>query len=389
MRSWLKPSHDIFCTTKLCRCNEMQDEKLVEAALFVAGKPVSDVALKKIVGSLARARRAVENLIFEYQQRDTALEIVELDKKYVMQLKPEYSKHVKTVSPKEISSPALRTLAMIAYHQPVTQSKLVQIRGNAIYDHLSELKQKNLITPKRHGRTFILTTGEAFADYFNLKINNQQEIREKIIELAKEQNVGLDRWLRKKPSIITTPMYESLLTYCGIKQFQVSDKLYVSPECIAELGDATVVVISRGYAERIREHFTGEIIEVSASTFKDLIESMKKLKNFAKEKTINKKITEITEMKEQYIDKTISLTTAVSPSTNMAVEIAKELRLPISAKGKKLAPDYSITTDEIDTTTGALIQIPTHQKNIDVVGRINERYRSIIDQIKQIEESSG
>jgi segregation and condensation protein B len=181
-------------------------------------------------------------------------------------------------------------------------------------------------------------------------------------------------------------MYESLLTYCGIKQFQVSDKLYTSPESVTELNDTTVIIISRGYADRIREHFTGEIIEVSASTFKDLIESMKKLKDIAKEKTINKKITEITEMREQYIDKTIGLTTAVSPSTNMAVEIAKELRLPISAKGKKLAPDYSITADDIDAANGALIQIPTHQKNIDVIERINERYRSIIDQIKQIEE---
>jgi segregation and condensation protein B len=365
----------------------VRDEEIVEAALFVAGKPVSEKKLKEIVGSLTRVRRAVENLTHEYQQRNSAMEIVELDKKYVMQLKPEYSERVKTVAPKELSSPILRTLAMIAYHQPVTQSKLVRIRGNSIYDHLSELKEKNLITAQAHGRTFILTTGPAFPDYFNLKTNDQEEIKRKIIELAKKQDVGLDRWLHRKPVILTTPMYESLLQHCGMKEFIVSKELYSNPENIAELREASAVIISRGYGKRIKEHLTGELIEVSAATFEDLIESMKKLQHLGKTKLVNEKIAEITEMRARYIDKTLGLTTAVSPATDMAARIAKELRLHISTKGKKLAPDYGTTQDGVEVTRGAEILIPTHQKNMDVIERINQRYQSIIDQIKQIENS--
>jgi segregation and condensation protein B len=363
----------------------VRDEELVEAALFVAGRPVSEKKLKEIVGSRARVRQAVEHLIQEYQQRHTAMEIVALDGKYVMQLKSEYAERVKTVAPREFSSPALRTLAMIAYHQPITQSRLVKLRGNSIYEHLSELKEKNLITSKPHGRTFILTTGPAFPEYFNLKTNDVEEIKKKVIELAKEQEVGLDRWLHRKPVLLTTPMYESLLRHCGISEFLVSQELYSAPEAVVELQEASVVILSRGYAERIREHFAGEIIEVSAATFEDLIESMEKLKHLGKARVIDEKIAEIKEMREKFVDKTLGFTTTVTPTTEMAARIAGELHLSLSTSGKKLAPDYGTTKHGVDVTSGADILIPTHQKNLDVIARIAQRYQSIIDQIKQLE----
>jgi len=275
----------------------LRDEELIEAALFVAGEPVSEKKLKKIIGSLVKTQRAIEHLIYEYRERETALEIIELDKKYVMQLKPEYSKAVEKIAPREISAPALRTLAIIAYHQPITQRELVKIRGNTIYDHIPELKEKNLIKTEPQGRTQIITTGTNFPQYFNLTTNDPQKIREKMIELTKtDQNNQANHPHRKKPQILTTPMYESLLKHC-------------------------------------------------------------------------------------WTEKTLTITTPVTPQTEMATKIARELRLPISTHGKKIAPDHN-------NTKNAEIIIPTHQKGIDIIERINTRYKNITNQIKKIEKEN-
>ncbi|MHC1572802.1 MAG: SMC-Scp complex subunit ScpB [Methanosarcinales archaeon] len=355
----------------------MRDEELIEAALFVAGEPVSEKKLKKIVGSLRKTQRAIEHLIYEYRERETALEIVELDRKYVMQLKPEYSKHVEKIAPREISAPALRTLAIIAYHQPITQRELVQIRGNTIYDHIQELNERGLIKARPHGRTKILTTGRNFPEYFNLTTNDPKKIREKMIELAKEEGINLNH---KNPEILTTPMYESLLKHCGIQNYRVTDRVYTDPERTEELKTANIVILNRGYGKRLKNHYKGKIIEVNGATFQDLIESMEKLKEIGNKKTINEKISTIKEIKKKWVEKTLTITTPVTPQTEMARKIAKELRLPISTKGKKMAPN--------NNDHNAEIIIPTHQKGLDIIERIETRYKSIINQIKRIEEGT-
>ena len=360
----------------------MRDEELIEAALFVAGEPVSEKKLKKIIGSLVKTQRAIEHLIYEYRERETALEIIELDKKYVMQLKPEYSKAVEKIAPREISAPALRTLAIIAYHQPITQRELVKIRGNTIYDHIPELKEKNLIKTEPQGRTQIITTGTNFPQYFNLTTNDPQKIREKMIELTKtDQNNQANHPHRKKPQILTTPMYESLLKHCGIQNFKVTKTLYTQPETTEELKTAKIVILNHGYGKRLKNHYTGKIIEVNGATFEDLISSMEKLKEIGNKERINEKITAIKEMKKDWTEKTLTITTPVTPQTEMATKIARELRLPISTHGKKIAPDHN-------NTKNAEIIIPTHQKGIDIIERINTRYKNITNQIKKIEKEN-
>ncbi|MBU7024389.1 MAG: SMC-Scp complex subunit ScpB, partial [Theionarchaea archaeon] len=71
-------------------------KQLVEAVLFVSGKPVS---LGNLAQSLDTPGGEIKQLITElqkaYQERDSAVEIVEtVDKKFVMQLKPEFSETV-------------------------------------------------------------------------------------------------------------------------------------------------------------------------------------------------------------------------------------------------------------------------------------------------------
>ena len=63
----------------------------------------------------------------------------------------------------------MKTLAIIAYKQPITQSKIVHIRGNKAYDHIKKFSELKLITSKKLGRTKELSLSNDFYDYFSVK----------------------------------------------------------------------------------------------------------------------------------------------------------------------------------------------------------------------------
>lgn len=151
---------------------EKEQIALIEAALYVTGRPV-DV---KTLGSIIRARseeriRSLARILAEqYRQMRSAMEILELqDGRYVMQLKPNYVRSVKRLATRQLLTPGpLKTLSFIAFKQPVTQAYVVRVRGNLAYGHVKVLREMGLIQEEKLGRTKILRTTETFADYFNL-----------------------------------------------------------------------------------------------------------------------------------------------------------------------------------------------------------------------------
>jgi segregation and condensation protein B len=62
----------------------------------------------------------------------------------------------------------LKTLAYIAFRQPVLQSNVVLVRGSQAYAHIRGLRSLGLIKTERSGRSRFVRTTEVFADYFNL-----------------------------------------------------------------------------------------------------------------------------------------------------------------------------------------------------------------------------
>jgi Predicted transcriptional regulator containing the HTH domain len=122
----------------------------------------------------------VKKLMQEYASRNTALEILELkDERYVMQLKAEFTPHVKRLVRKPLlSTGPLKTLAYIALRQPVSQKRVVEVRGRHAYGHIKLLKEMGLIVSERKGRSAILKTTEYFADYFGLSHDVQTMKRE-------------------------------------------------------------------------------------------------------------------------------------------------------------------------------------------------------------------
>jgi len=162
----------------------MNDKDLIEAALFVAGRPLNLLDLEAIVRPETDVEALVESLIEEYRGKG-AIEIVQTDEDVVMQVKAEYADAVRAIAQRDLETPVLRTLAIIAYHQPITQSKVADIRGNKAYGHVHELEARKLVESVPHGRTRMLRTTKAFSEYFGFETENLEEIKQKIALLLR------------------------------------------------------------------------------------------------------------------------------------------------------------------------------------------------------------
>jgi segregation and condensation protein B len=145
---------------------------LLEAALYVAGRPLDLNELCQVVGSRSKKRTQVyiEVLMKEYATRNNALEILSLkNERYVLQVKPEFTHLIKKlVNRPLLSSGPLKTLSYIAYRQPISQKRVIDVRGQHAYGHVKMLKDMGLIMSERSGRSLALKTTDYFADYFGL-----------------------------------------------------------------------------------------------------------------------------------------------------------------------------------------------------------------------------
>jgi segregation and condensation protein B len=162
--------------------NPHDDLVMIEAALYVAGHPLDMNELCSVLKtrSKTRTRKVIDKLTQDYLNRTTALEIIELkDERFVMQLKSNFTSHVKKfVNRPLLSIGPLKTLSYIAYRQPVAQKRVVDVRGHHAYGHIKELKDMGLIASQRSGRSMLLRTTEYFSDYFGLSQDTSSMKRE-------------------------------------------------------------------------------------------------------------------------------------------------------------------------------------------------------------------
>jgi len=148
------------------------DLALLEAALYVAGRPLDLKTLGAVIGTRSRrkTRRLARMLMKKYRNEETPLEVLELgDKRFVLQLKREYTPNVRKLSIRPLlSTGPLKTLSYVAFRQPVLQTQVTDVRGSHAYGHLKQLENMDLIIREKAGRTRLLRTTDFFADYFGL-----------------------------------------------------------------------------------------------------------------------------------------------------------------------------------------------------------------------------
>jgi segregation and condensation protein B len=148
---------------------------LLEAALYVAGRPLDLNEICSVLNTRSKKKgeQIVEMLRAEYASRNTAMEILKLkDERYVMQIKAEFTPLVKRlVNRPLLSSGPLKTLSYVAYRQPITSKRVIEVRGQHAYGHVKLLKEMGLVATERSGRAIVLKTTDYFADYFGLTMD--------------------------------------------------------------------------------------------------------------------------------------------------------------------------------------------------------------------------
>jgi segregation and condensation protein B len=144
----------------------------IEAALYSAGRPLSLDELIKASGtnSKEKTHRVVNDLARKAKSTFRAIEIAQLeDGKYVFQLRPEYTPLIRKFAQHPLlPSGALKTLSYIAYEQPVTSKRLVQIRGSQVYPHIKVLEQMQFVEHENLGRLKVYRTTPKFQSYFGI-----------------------------------------------------------------------------------------------------------------------------------------------------------------------------------------------------------------------------
>ena len=154
--------------------NENDDEATakIESALYSAGRPLSIEDLIRASGTESRPKTLalLDSIMKKTKNAFKSIEIGILhDGNYVYQLKPEYSSsNRKYASKPSLSKATQKTLSYIAFEQPVSSERLVEIRGSGVYVHHKEWRQLDFIENQNIGRMKIYSTTEKFQKYFGI-----------------------------------------------------------------------------------------------------------------------------------------------------------------------------------------------------------------------------
>ena len=171
----------------------MKSERIVEAALFSAAKPVTVTDLKEASGLDVRTiRSALKNLIDEYNGSDRAIEISKMGPRYAMQVKKEYSSPAAKLADLKVPKDVLKTASLIAYYQPVLQSKLSDLVGSKVYNHVRTLEELGLIRRRPRKNSLELTTTKKFIETFGIDARSRREVKAWIEdELTKKNGASI------------------------------------------------------------------------------------------------------------------------------------------------------------------------------------------------------
>ena len=164
-----------------------ENEKILEAIIFASTEPLSINYLKKSCPFIKDIEASLKSLIDFYSNR--AVNLVKIKNTYAFRTSPYYSNHIAQKIEKKVklSKAAKETLAVIAYHQPVTRTEIEDIRGVSLHKGLIDtlLESKWVSIGQRRntpGMPVTYITTNYFLDYFGLStvkdLPNFKEMKE-------------------------------------------------------------------------------------------------------------------------------------------------------------------------------------------------------------------
>jgi len=188
--------------------------RIIEALLFSAQKPLS---VREITGAVrdaeddlansapnefarvkdAEVSAALEQLKVEYIQQERAFQLIEKAEGWQLATDPGFATWVRQLfpapKPARLSAPALETLAIIAYRQPITRADVEAVRGVNIDGVLQTLMERGLVRiagrAEIPGRPLLYETTQFFLDHFGLRnldeLPNVEELRKRDLPAAR------------------------------------------------------------------------------------------------------------------------------------------------------------------------------------------------------------
>ncbi len=154
--------------------NRAEELRILEALLFAAGEPLDEKALAKRLPAGSDVRALLTQLQKEYEPR--GVNLMRIAGKWVMRTANDLAwllTHESVVT-RKLSRAAIETLAIVAYHQPVTRAEVEEIRGvSTSKGTLDVLLETGWIRlrgrRKAPGRPVTYGTNEAFLSHFGLE----------------------------------------------------------------------------------------------------------------------------------------------------------------------------------------------------------------------------
>ena len=215
------------------RKNFMTLARVIEALLFSAQKPLSIREMAAAIkgagaedelspNEFARTREsevaaALEQLKIEYIQEQRAFQIIEKAEGWQLVTDPAFARWVRQLfpapKPARLTAPALETLAIIAYRQPITRADVEAVRGVTIDGVLQTLMERGLVKiggrAEVPGRPLLYETTQFFLDHFGLRtldeLPNVEELRTRHLPVARSLAGIGDAGRPGSPSPATRP----------------------------------------------------------------------------------------------------------------------------------------------------------------------------------------
>lgn len=181
--------------------SEEEQLKILEALLFAAQNPLTPQALLERMPSNADLGVLLPQLKANYNDR--GIELVEINGAYAFRTSANVAEALtieKDVD-RKLSKAAMETLAVVAYHQPITRSEIENIRGVATHKGtIDQLLEMGWIKPGKRretlGRPLTWLTTNGFLDQFGLS---------NILELPGLEDLKAAGLLDRRPAIDTVP----------------------------------------------------------------------------------------------------------------------------------------------------------------------------------------
>ncbi len=197
---------------RIGRMGHMNLSQVIEALLFSAQKPLTPrelvVALRGAGAedeltpnefaktTEAAVAAALEQLKIEYLEQQRAFQLLEKAEGWQLASDPQYARWVRQLfpaaKPARLTPPALETLAIIAYRQPITRADVEAVRGVAIESVLQTLMERGLVKiagrAEVPGRPLLYETTQFFLEHFGLRnldeLPNSEELKRRELPKA-------------------------------------------------------------------------------------------------------------------------------------------------------------------------------------------------------------